>query len=122
MSLRWTWSIFAKPRAAAAARDIGAALELRIIYDEIRIQRKGSREPRSDYRLIPVDTDIVLRAAERLEIGGLSIAVGAQPGDCQTGTVLVLQAGCELRLRTRRPVIALAQKAWAGGRASSKTG
>ena len=83
-------------------RDIGAALELRISHDEIRIQRKGSLEPSGDYRLIPAATDVALRAVETLEIGGLSITVGARPSDCHVGAALVLPAACELRLRTRR--------------------
>lgn len=93
---------FCQTARTGASRDIGASLELRIVYDDILVQRKGSLEPHSDYRLIPVDTNIELRAAEPLEIGGLSIGVGAQSGDCQAGAALVLQAGCELRLRTRR--------------------
>ena len=83
-------------------RDIGAALGLRISPDEIRMQRKGSLEPSGDYRLIPAATDVVLRPAETLEIGGLSITVGVRRSDCHAGAALVLPAGSELRLRTRR--------------------
>lgn len=93
---------FCQTARTGASRDIGAALELRIVYDSIRIQRKGSQEPHSDYRLIPADTDRVLRGAKPLEIGELSIGVGGQPRDCESGAALVLPAGCELRLRTRR--------------------
>ena len=88
---------------SGSGRDIGAALELRVVYDEIRIQRKGSREPAGDYRLIPADTDVVLQPSKGLEIGRLSIRFRAEASDCPTGALLVLPAGCELRLRTRRP-------------------
>ncbi len=93
---------FCQSARTGARRDIGAALELRIVYDEIRIQRKGSQEPRGDYRLIPAEMDCVLRAEKPLKTGGLSIRVCAEAGDCDTGVALVLPAGCELRLRTRR--------------------
>jgi len=93
---------FCQTARTGAKRDIGAALELRIVYDDIRIQRKGSQEPRGDYRLIPADMDCVLRAEKPLKTGGLSIRLCAETGDCETGVALVLPAGCELRLRTRR--------------------
>ena len=93
---------FCQSDRTGAKRDIGAALELRIVYDDIRIQRKGSQEPRGDYRLIPAEMDCVLRAEKPLMIGGLSIRVCAEAGDCETGVALVLPAGGELRLRTRR--------------------
>ena len=93
---------FCKSARSGSGRDIGAALELRVVYDEIRIQRKGSRELADDYRLIPVAADIALPAEEGLETGGLSIRICADVSDCQKGALLVLPAGCELRLRTRR--------------------
>ena len=93
---------FCQKARSGSGRDIGAALELRVVYDEIRIQRKGSREPAGDYRIVPADTDIVLKPAKGLEIGGLSIRFCAEASDCQTGAWLVLPVGCELRLRTRR--------------------
>ena len=93
---------FCQSARTGAKRDIGAALELRISYDDIRMQRKGSQEPAGDYRLIPAEMDCLLGAEKPLKIGGLLIRVGAEPGDCETGLALVLPAGCELRLRTRR--------------------
>lgn len=94
---------FCRTARTGTGRDIGAALELRVIYNEIRIQRKGSPGPGANYRLIPADTDVILAVAERYEIGELSIHVSAKPSDCETGAALRLPAGCELRLRTRRP-------------------
>ena len=89
---------------AGARRDIGAGLELYLDYSEFRIQRiDGKEPPQHDFRLIPSDTDRVLRAGERLEFGGISLLVRAEPSHCEAGTALVLPAGCELRLRTRRP-------------------
>ena len=87
---------------SGARRDLGAGLELRIDYDSIGIQPRGAKEPPGHYRLIPVDTDIAIRAEAGYEIGGLSIHIGTKDGDCQTGAALVLPAGCQLRLRTRR--------------------
>ncbi len=93
---------FCQTARSGSGRDIGAALEMRVVYDTIRIQRKGSPEPADDYRLIPVGTDIVVGAATGLELGALSIRYCAEASDCHTGVLLVLPAGCELRLRTRR--------------------
>ena len=93
---------FCQTARSGSGRDIGAALELRVDYDQIHIQRKGSRGPPRGFRLIPGDTDIALQPAKGLEIGGLSIRVCAQPGECLAGVLLALPSGCELRLRTRR--------------------
>ena len=91
-----------KTARTGASRDIGAGLELRVTYDAISIQRSGRHEPRSDYRLIPTNTDIALAASDRLELGGVSVDVKVEPGKCDKGTAIALPAGCELRLRTRR--------------------
>ena len=94
---------FCRNARTGASRDIGGALVLRVDYGEIRIQRRGGQEPASaDYRLIPRDTDCLVRPREGLDLGTLSIVVGAAPGDCDQGAVLPLPTGCELRLRTRR--------------------
>lgn len=93
---------FCHSARSGSARDIGAALELRIDYDEIRLQRQGGPGPSGDYRLIPAATDAVLGVGETYETGGLLIEVCGQARDCPAGAALVLPAGCELRLRTRR--------------------
>ena len=94
---------FCQTAQTGASRDIGAALELVVDYTEIRLQRKGCGEPRLDYRLVPIDTDRLLRASGRLDLAGLYIIVGANAGGCDQDSLLLLPADCVLRLRTRRP-------------------
>ncbi len=93
---------FCQTAQTGKVRDIGANLELWIGYEQLLMQRKGGCHPAGDYRLIPADTGITLSAMDSLEIAGLSIKIGAHPGDCDSGAWLALPAGCQLRLRTRR--------------------
>ena len=113
---------FCQTARTGASRDIGAALELRIIYDEIRLQRKGSLEPDSEYRLIPVATNIALRAAEPLEIGGCQFVLAPKAATAKWARRLSCTTAANCDCGPAGPVIASNQRAWAGGRASLKTG
>ena len=72
-------------------RDMSAAIQMRMGYDDVCIERKDVTDAHECYRLIPVDTDrqivagspLVLQGLEDLLVVGTIIAGRSQPGAAQ---------------------------------------
>lgn len=94
------WS---REAATGSRRDITGALQLRVSYDALFIERKDAVDEQDQYRLIPIETDEPLRLGNPIALQGLTI--GLSPGgSCGgEGVELRLPACAALRLRTRRP-------------------
>ena len=100
-----TLDLIAWARAAATGdrRDMSAALQMRLGYADITIERKDAALSYETYRLIPADTNRPIVAGAPLDLDGIVVrlSAGAMPGgDC---LCVALPAGLDLRLRTRRP-------------------
>lgn len=85
--------------ASGKRRDMGAALQLQIGYDDFCVSRKDQRPSAAAYRLIPGDADIAIDRATPLELNGICIRLA--PG-AQAGAALRLPDSVNLRLRARR--------------------
>lgn len=92
------------PEARAGdRRDMSAAAQMRIGYDEFIIERKDGRRAFDAYRLIPADTDRPIAAGAPLDIHELTVYLSIEQKSRQGGASLRLPYGVALRLRTRRP-------------------
>ena len=89
--------------ATGSRRDITGALQMRMGYDALFIERKDADDEQDQYCLIPIETDEPLRLGNAIELQGLTIGLspgGSAGGD---GVRLRLPACAALRLRARRP-------------------
>ncbi len=88
---------------AGTSRDLGASLRLRLDYAELHMERADSLRDFAGWRLLPAESEFVI--APGVAFGGFGLRVELDllpPGDTVDGDIL-LPAGGELRLRTRRP-------------------
>ena len=94
---------WAQSARTGAKRDIGASIEMVIDYDDIWIKRQGIQLTPPGYRLIPSDTDISISSSAPYAQHGLTISITDPSAVIAGSSRFVLKAGCDLRLRTRRP-------------------
>ncbi len=85
--------------ASGKRRDMGAALQLRICYDDLCVSRKDQRSSAVAYHLIPAGADIVIDFKTPLELNGICIRLAS---GAQAGAALRLPDSVNLRLRARR--------------------
>ena len=86
-----------------AKRDLGASVELYIDYDAIWIRRTGSDLMFASHRFVPRGTDERVTPSTPYMRHGLRVAIADATEKPDGGVAFVLRAGCEVRLRTRRP-------------------
>jgi len=89
--------------AAGDRRDLSAALQMRMGYDALCIERKDVPIEYDQYRLIPVDTDRRIVADSPLALQRLNICLSPDRSARNGEVRLALPANTELWLRTRRP-------------------
>lgn len=94
------WS---RKAATGSRRDITGALQLRVSYDALFIERKDAVYEQDKYRLIPIDTDAPLGLGCPFELQELTLGLSPGMSAGGEGVKLRLPASLELRLRTRRP-------------------
>ena len=105
MSHALTLDLIAWAQAADTSerRDLSAATQMRMGYDEICIERKNAQSACDSYRLIPTDTNAPIEAESPLELHKLFVCLSTGPAARKGGASLQLPYDVELRLRTRRP-------------------
>ena len=93
---------WAKTARTGARRDLGRAIQLRMGYEDVCIERQSAAALDDDYRLIDAETTIALAASCDIAIGRLRIrAVSEQESDAG-GAGVWLPSDAALCLRTRR--------------------
>ena len=111
-------------RAAAVGgkRDMSADIQLRLDADALFIERKDCPVEYDQYRLIPAGADQPIVADATLALGDIKARLWQiETWRAETSNWRcrrLLNCGCE----RGNPATALSQRAWAGVRASSKTG
>lgn len=96
--LRW-----ASRAKVGARRDLGRAIQLRIAYEDLCIERQSAPFSHHHYRLIDAETNIALDASADITLGRLHIQVVSAPKSDIGAAGLLLPADMALCLRTRRP-------------------
>ena len=94
------WS---REAATGSRRDITGALQLRVSYDALFVERKDAVDERDQFCLIPIETDEPIRLGCPFELQGLRIGLSPSGSAGGEGARLLLPARAALRLRTRRP-------------------
>lgn len=94
------WSMDAR---TGALRDVGSSIQLRVDYEHLCIVRRGMQMMPEGYRLIPRNTDVRITSSAPYARHGLNISLVTDSANKETDSTLLLAAGCEVRLRTRRP-------------------
>ena len=89
--------------ATGARRDLSAALQMRLSYDDICIERKGAPPARAGYRCISANTNREIRLDAPIIYPNLRLCLSRGLPASDAGQSLSLPASLELRLRTRRP-------------------
>lgn len=100
-----TLDLIAWAGAAATGdrRDMSAAIQMRLVYDDIYVECKDAARSYDSYRLIPAASDWPIVAGSPFDRDGMMIRLSADGMPGGEGVRVALPAGLDLRLRTRRP-------------------
>ncbi|MCY3834171.1 MAG: tRNA lysidine(34) synthetase TilS [Chloroflexi bacterium] len=94
---------WAQQAGTGARRDMSAAIQMRLSYAQLSIERKSAVEAHDDYCLIPAGTDEHVDADTPLVLPNMRLCLSRAETAGSEDLALWLRDGLELRLRTRRP-------------------
>lgn len=94
---------WAREATTGDRRDMNAAIQMRLGYDDVYVEGKDAERSYESYRLIPADSAFRIAAGAPLDRDGLMIRLSDDGMPAGDGVNVALPAGLDLRLRTRRP-------------------